>query len=209
MSEKEAMDNEMMKTETDAGDADSSVAGEPDPSARIGTPSDPFQELKDRLQKAEEDAKQNYDRFLRASAELENYKKRTARETENFKKFANETLLKDLLPVVDNLERAIVSSEDADNKDNPILEGIHLTLKEILRVLNRSGVKPVEALEKPFDPCFHEAMMQKETDEHPDNTVIQEYQKGYLLHDRLLRPAMVVVSKANNEASEQKNSQEE
>jgi molecular chaperone GrpE len=150
----------------------------------------------DQIKAAQEKTKEYYERMLRISAEFENYKKRSARETDSFRKFANESILKDLLPVVDNLERAISSSAAAQGAEQCITEGVDLTLKEILRVLARYGVNPVEAQGKPFDPSIHEAVMQQESEEFPENTVLTEFQRGYTLHERILRPAMVVVSKA-------------
>jgi molecular chaperone GrpE len=150
----------------------------------------------DQIKAAHEKTKEYYERMLRISADFENYKKRSARETDSFRKFANESILKDLLPVVDNLERAISSSAAAQGADQCITEGVDLTLKEILRVLARYGVNPVEAQGKPFDPGIHEAVMQQESEEFPENTVLTEFQRGYTLHERILRPAMVVVSKA-------------
>jgi len=146
------------------------------------------------LETALKKADKNYDSFLRVSAEFDNYKKRTAREMNDFRKFANESLIKDLLPVVDNLERALDSS-DNDEKTDGIAAGIELTLKEILKILDRFGVKPIEALGKNFNPCFHQAVLQEETSDQADNTVLKEFQRGYMLHDRLVRPSMVVVSK--------------
>jgi molecular chaperone GrpE len=128
------------------------------------------------------------------SAEFENYKKRSAREMEDFRKFANQNLIKDLLPIVDNLELALRSYDDHENADSSLRDGIDLTLKEILKVFENHHVKPVEALGKTFDPKYHEAVMQEESDKHPENTVTNELQKGYLIHDRLLRPSMVVVA---------------
>ncbi len=137
----------------------------------------------------------NKDRILRISAEFDNYKKRSAKEMDDFRKFANESLFKRLLTVVDNLERAIASGEEgADAK--ALLEGIKMTHKEIVKFLESFNVKPVEAQGKPFDPVFHQAVTQQESNDYPDNTVINELQKGYLLHDRLIRPSMVVVSKS-------------
>jgi len=150
--------------------------------------------LAQRLEAAEEAAKENYERFLRVSAEFDNYKKRTAREMEEFKKFSTERLIKELLPVVDNLERALVSAEDPSAREKGLKEGVDLTLQEILRVLERFGVKSIQCLNEPFDPTYHQAMMQEARDNVPGNTVISELQKGYTLHDRLLRPAMVIVS---------------
>ena len=152
------------------------------------------------LAAAKRAGKEYEDRFMRIYAEFENYKKRAARETQEFRKFANEALIKEVLPVIDNLERAIQSSSpnenDRENVTNSIIEGVTMTLNEMLRVLDRFHVKPIESLEQPFDPSFHEAVGQEESDDFADNTVIREYQKGYLLHDRLIRPAMVVVSRA-------------
>ncbi len=158
--------------------------------------------LQERLEQAEKDTKEHYDRLLRISAEFENYKKRMVREKEDYRKFANETLLKALLPVVDNLERAIQAVDEKDRAENPLVKGVEMTLSEILKVFEKFAVKPVSALKEPFDPTYHQAVMQEETDQHPDNTVVKELQKGYLLHDRLLRPSMVVVSKEPNRLSE-------
>ena len=99
-----------------------------------------------------------------------------------------------MLSVVDNLERAIVSAEDASDEAS-LLEGVKLTHKEILKLFETFNVKPVEAENQPFDPNFHQAVTQEENNEFPENTVTTVLQKGYLLHDRLIRPAMVVVSK--------------
>ena len=150
------------------------------------------------LEKAREDAKQAYDKYLRISAEFENYKKRMTRETDEFKKYANEALISDLLPVIDNLERAIMSAKDDTGNYESLVQGIELTLNEILKTFGRYQVEQIDSVEKPFDPNFHQAMLQEETNEYPDNTIIQEMQKGYTIHNRLLRPAMVVVSKATD-----------
>ena len=135
------------------------------------------------------------DRCLRLSAEFDNYKKRSAREMTEFRKFANESVFKKLLTVVDNLERALDSGE---KQSDPacILEGIQLTHKELLKLFETFNVKPLESEGAPFDPAFHQAVTQQESDKHADNTVISELQKGYLINDRLLRPSMVVVSKS-------------
>ncbi len=154
----------------------------------------PLKELEARLEAKEEEAKETYDRLLRVSADFENYKKRSAREMEDFRKYANQSLLKEMLSVVDNLELAINSSNDKKKADKHLIEGLNLTLNEILRVFEKFNVKPIEAQGKAFDPAFHEAVMREETTDFPENTVVSEFQKGYLIHDRLLRPAMVVVA---------------
>ncbi len=145
----------------------------------------------------------NKDRILRISAEFENYKRRSAKEMSDFKKFANETLFKRLLTVVDNLERAISSGKECSDAES-LLKGIKMTHKEIMKFFETFNVKPVKAQGKPFDPAFHQAVSQQESDDYPDNTVINELQKGYTLHDRLIRPSMVVVSKpcAKDDAKE-------
>ncbi len=156
------------------------------------------EDLKQDLEKTRRQAQENYDRLLRVSAEFDNFKKRTNRQIEDIRKFANESLLKELLSVVDNLERAIEAARD-NTADKALLEGIDMTLSGVQKILERFKVQPVEALGQPFDPNYHQAMMQEESDTHPPNTVIKELQKGYLIHDRLLRPALVVVSKTGSQ----------
>jgi molecular chaperone GrpE len=148
---------------------------------------DDIKNLKDQL-----DAEK--DRLLRLSAEFENYKKRKQREIDDFKKFANETIFRQMLPVVDNLERAIASAE-TNSDEGALLEGVKMIHKDILKLLEMFSVKVVKAGNEPFDPNFHQAVTRHETDEFPENTVTNVLQNGYLLHDRLIRPAMVVVSK--------------
>jgi molecular chaperone GrpE len=141
-------------------------------------------------------AADNYDRLLRVTAEFENYKKRMEREMNEFRKFANESLVKDILPIIDNLERALeVPYSDNENAFHSMREGIRMTRKGLLESLEKYGVVAIDSLDKPFDPNFHQAVMQEESQDHPENTVSNELQKGYVIRDRLLRPAMVVVSK--------------
>src|SRR4030095_2947202 len=152
-------------------------------------------ELKQQLEAKELEAKNNYDRFLRQAAELDNFKKRTAREREEAVRFANESLLKDLLPVVDNLERAIAHASGGGN-GKPLVEGVEMVLRGLADVLTKHGAMPILAQGQPFDPTKHEAMTQVETDDHEPNSVVEELHKGYMLRDRLLRPALVSVAKA-------------
>ena len=155
-----------------------------------------------KLETAERQARENYDRLLRTSAEFDNYKKRTAREMQEVVKFANEKMARELLTVVDNLERAIDAAGPERREEDPLVKGIHMTLDEVLKILERHKVQPVVALGEPFDPAFHQAMMQEEVEDQPSNTVVREMQKGYVMHDRLLRPSMVVVSKAKEKKDE-------
>ena len=150
-----------------------------------------------------------YDRLLRASAEFDNFKKRSSREMEEFRKFANQSLIKEMLAVVDNLELAMNSTNSHKTIDKDLLQGLEMTHKEILKVFEKFNVKPIDAKGQPFDPTFHEAVMQEETSDSPKNTVINELQRGYLIHDRLLRPSMVVVAKPKEDNEGQKPNIEE
>jgi len=134
------------------------------------------------------------DRWLRERAELENFKKRLAREKAEALRFANEELLRDLLPVIDNLHRAVEHGR-ASREVDPIIEGVELVLRSFTEALERHGVQVVEARGQRFDPSQHEAIGHVESDQ-PPNTVVDEHQRGYTLHDRLLRPALVTVGKA-------------
>ncbi|HET9915766.1 MAG TPA: nucleotide exchange factor GrpE [Candidatus Binatia bacterium] len=169
-------------------------------------------ELRLQLNAKEEEAKNNYDRYVRQVAELDNFKKRAAREREESSRFANENLVRDLLPVIDNLERAIAHGSSGAN-GKPLVEGIDMVLKGFLDALSKYGVQSVAAVGMAFDPAQHEALAQVESTEHPPNTVIEQHQKGYLMRDRLLRPALVTVSKAaisqekKNEGTEVENDQ--
>jgi molecular chaperone GrpE len=153
-----------------------------------------IEELKKKLEEKEKEAKESYDRLLRTAADFENYKKRATREKEDWTKFANEDLIRAILPFVDNLERALDHSEKTEDIQS-LIEGIKLTIQQLLKILNKFGVSPIESLGKPFDPTMHEAMLVVETDQHEPNQVVEEFQKGYLLNDRLLRAATVSVSK--------------
>jgi len=154
--------------------------------------------LKKKLEEKEKEAKDYYDRLLRTAADFENFKKRAAREKEEWTKYANEDLMRAILPFVDNLERALNHAGKTEDNQS-IEEGVRLTLQQLLQTLSRFGLTPVESIGKPFDPTVHEAMIAVETDEHEPNQVIEEFQKGYFLKDRLLRPATVSVSKARQE----------
>jgi len=152
------------------------------------------EELKKRLEDKEKEAKENYERLLRTAADLENYKKRAAKEKEDWTKFANEDLIRAILPFIDNLERAVNHAQKIDDT-GVLVEGVQLTIQQLLQALNKFGLSSFESVGKPFDPAVHEAMLVVETDKHEPNQVVEEFQKGYLLNDRLLRPATVSVSK--------------
>lgn len=154
-----------------------------------------IEELKKRVEEKEKEAKDHYDRLVRLAADFDNYKKRATREKEEWAKFANEDLLKTVLPFIDNLERAVNHAEKVENTA-VLIEGVRLTLQQLLQALSKFGLSPFESVGKPFDPSMHEAILVVPTDRHEPNQVVEEFQKGYLLNDRLLRPAAVSVSKS-------------
>ncbi len=139
-------------------------------------------------------AAESQDKLLRLGAEFENYKKRMQKEKSDLMKFGNESLLKAVLPILDNLERTIDHGKNM-NENGPLLRDVEITLRQLLNILERFGVKPVAAMGEAFDPEKHEAVSLAESDQEPDR-VISELEKGYLFHERLLRPAKVIVSKA-------------
>lgn len=200
----------MIKIQTDSDEADKKekkekdvdvdkdrqeLKGEPE-AASDEQADDSIEDLAQKLKSKEQEAQENYDRLLRVSAEFENYKKRASREMDEFRKYSNQSLIKEMLSVVDNLELAMNSTDGQKTIDKGLLDGLEMTHKEILKVFEKFKVKPISAKGQPFDPKFHEAVMQEETADFPENTVINELQKGYLIHDRLLRPSMVVVAKS-------------
>jgi molecular chaperone GrpE len=152
--------------------------------------------VEEQLQSAQAEAAENKDLYLRALADLENYRKRAQREKEDAFRFANDNILRNIIPVLDNLERAIEHAGTINEDQGGLFEGVEMTLGQFRKVLESSGVKPVEAMGVSFDPNFHQAMGQIPTADQPPNTVVQELQKGYLLNERLLRPAMVMVASA-------------
>jgi len=153
------------------------------------------------LETAQEEARTKQELYLRAMAEMDNLRKRTQREKEEIAKFGNENILREILPVIDNLERAIEHATTQEDGAG-LLEGVQMTLSQFSNVLQKFGVEHVPAQDEPFDPAHHQAMGQLETAEVPANYVAKELQKGYLLNNRLLRPAMVMVAKAPQSAAE-------
>lgn len=153
--------------------------------------------LRAELRKKEQAADESQNRYLRTLADFENYKKRAQKEQIEQARFANEKLINEFLPVIDNLERAL--SHSKETKDfNKMVEGVELTQKQLLSVLAKFGVRPIESLHQPFDPFLHQSIGQVEVEEgsgEEDNQVVGETQKGYFLNERVLRPSLVLVSK--------------
>ena len=151
-------------------------------------------ELIEKIKAIQEESKKNYNLFLRSEADSENMKKRNKKEKEEWIKYANEKLIKELLPVLDNLDNAISHSED-ENSFQALREGVELTLKGLKDTLIKSGLEEVKTQDESFDPSFHHAVSQLEDEEVEPGVICQELQKGYTFNQRLIRPAMVVVSK--------------
>jgi len=151
-------------------------------------------QLIEKISEVQASADMNMDSYLRSQAEMENMKKRFQKDRQDLIKYGNETLTKQLLPVADNLEKALDHSKD-ENSIEALREGVDLTLKGLLNVLEKAGVEVVESVGAPFDPNFHQAVSEQEDDRAAPGTVLKELQKGYLLNQRLIRPAMVIVNK--------------
>jgi molecular chaperone GrpE len=149
--------------------------------------------LQEELQAKTREAESLQDRNLRLMAEFDNARKRAAREREDYSRFANESLLRELLPVLDNFDRALQAAK-SDPATAAVTEGVELIQRELLRVLEKVGVKPFSSIGEPFDPERHEAVARVPAGEHPEMTVVAETARGYLLHGRVLRPAMVTVA---------------
>lgn len=168
-------------------------------------PADPEQDLLgagsagDELEALRAELAETRDRWLRLNADFDNFRKRTLKEREEAFAYGHEKLAKDLLPAVDNLQRAVDAARKSGVGDlESLLQGIELVQRDLASALARHGVEEVEALGQPFDPSVHEALAQIPDASVPPNTVVQVFQPGYRLRDRLLRPAQVVVSKAGD-----------
>lgn len=162
------------------------------PQTAQDSPSAEAPSLEEQIKKLLEEKRALYDQLLRRQADFENFRKRTEREQREFRQYIEAALVESLLPVLDAFERALAApgSENAEE----YRKGVELIYKQLFDILARAGLKPVEAVGKPFDPHYHHAVERVETTEHPDHEVLGEMQRGYLLKDRLLRPALVRVA---------------
>ncbi|WP_306535367.1 nucleotide exchange factor GrpE [Geobacter sp.] len=168
------------------------AAPAPDTAPAVGA--DRVKELEEALAAKEAEAAANWDKFLRERADLDNYRKRTQKEKEELLKYGNESIIMEILPVVDNMERALEHA--SEESASAVIEGVRMTLGMLQSTLKKFGVTAVEADKgTPFDPAVHQAMCQVENADVPANSVVEIFQKGYLLNERLIRPAMVSVSK--------------
>jgi molecular chaperone GrpE len=150
------------------------------------------EELMLKLEETEKRAAENYDKYVRAVADLDNYKKRAVREKADAIKYGNENLLKDILPLMDNMDRALGHACGSDDFE-AFKEGLRMLRDQLLCCLQKHGVEQIDAVGKDFDPNVHEAMLQVESDKHEASQVVDEFERGYLLSGRLLRPAKVSV----------------
>ncbi len=167
---------------------------------------DPAPDTDETLNKQLQDAD---DKYIRLYADFENYKKVSARNRDETLKYANESLMTDILTVIDHLDLALQHSLE-EKSSGPLVEGVQLTLKELNSVLEKHGLKQIEAMGKPFDPAIHHAISQIESEDSEAGTVVKEFRKGYMLKERVIRAAMVGVSvKPDTKAEEQGNTAED
>ncbi|MCM8831056.1 MAG: nucleotide exchange factor GrpE [Candidatus Omnitrophica bacterium] len=174
--QKEKLPNKQQEVKKDQKDTKSQVA------------------LEELLQKKEQDYNALWDKYLRSCAEFENIRKRLEREKQEAIKYANEGIIVELLNILDDLERTVSLAENNKNLE-VFLKGIEMVLAHLYELLKKYGVRPIEAQNKSFDPNLHEALLQEERNDLPEHTVIEELQKGYLLHEKVIRTAKVKVSK--------------
>jgi len=165
------------------------------PDGTAGSSPEPAEKSMPGESTAASEAEQWKEKFLRAQAELVNFQRRAARERDEAVRYAVAPLVRSLLPILDDLERVITSGREHPDNAQAILDGVQMTLENFLKVLREAYVEPIKAEGVAFDPQVHEAVMERPSDEHPDRVVLEEVQRGYRLHDRVLRPAKVIVSK--------------
>jgi len=169
---------------------------------------DPIKILENDLQKAKDELAEEKDKFIRLQAETDNFRKRLSREKDEFSQYANERLFKELIPIFDNLERAL---EDPSNDIKVLNEGLEMILKQFSSFLKKENVELINAIGEQFDPTVHEVLTSEESSEHDENTIITQFVKGYTINSRVLRPSQVVISKKPSPESkeESKNEPEE
>ena len=160
-----------------------------------------IEELENALAAAQAKVEEQKDSVVRAHAEMENVRRRSAQDVEKARKFALEKFAGELLPVIDNLERALATGDADNDAVKPLLEGVELTYKSFLAGVDKFGIKEIDPMGQPFNPDQHQAMAMQPSEEFPANTVMAVMQKGYELNGRLLRPAMVMISKGSDQPS--------
>jgi molecular chaperone GrpE len=189
-------DREEEPTRVDVGQPQSDEENEPQPQAPPTNAEELQAEnerLKSELEEQQKKTAEEHDQYLRALADFNNFRRRHQDEYKQAVQFAAQELILKLLPVLDNFERALQSAEQTQNFEG-LIGGVKLTLRQLRDILEREGVKPIKALGEQFDPMMHEAVMRVESDEYPENTVVEELQPGYTHHGRVIRPSAVKVA---------------
>jgi molecular chaperone GrpE len=192
LQEREISENQLISNNEETKAEGSEVAGEV---------------LVDEKERLSAELKEINDKYLRLYAEFENYKKRVNKDKEELVRYGNESLIYELLPVIDNLEMALKHA--SDNVSEGLVQGVEITLKELQKTLEKFGLVAIEANGKLFDPLVHHAMTQIERDDIDEKVVIEEFRKGYMLRDKVLRPSLVAVSKKTVESQEKEKREEE
>ncbi len=201
MAQKEGVVEEPQEAEADLkNEEDVEMSGSVDEEVAAEEISEEAEEITE-LEKTQLELEETRDKLLRLAAEFENFKKRMERERGLALKYAEESIIKELLPAIDNLERALEQGKETHNAED-LLAGVELTHKGLLTTLEKFEVASMDCVGDPFDPNHHEALAMEETDEMDPNSVLKEFQKGYTYKDRLIRPAKVVVSKKAEETKE-------
>jgi len=171
----------------------------PEPNASASNGASETAVLKDleamraQLESTQRERDQFLDLLQRTRADFENYQKRSQRDQQEERRYCAKPLALDLLPAIDNLERATAAAKQV-GETGPLVQGVAMVLTQLIDSLKRHGITPIEALHQPFDPNKHQAVMQQPSAEHPANTVLQVLQQGFMIHDRVLRPASVIVA---------------
>jgi molecular chaperone GrpE len=191
-------ENEYAEGGAEAGRQDEAAEAVNDAEMAESAGNDPSQgeeqpESANELEELRKQADEHYQRFLRAQADFDNFRRRSRQEKEEFAKYASSKLIEQLLPVVDNFDRALASSKDSKDFES-LAKGVDMIWRQMNQVLEQEGLKTMETVGKAFDPELHQAIMQVESEEFGEGIVVEEVQKGYILKDKVLRPAMVKVS---------------
>ncbi|MFB9325507.1 nucleotide exchange factor GrpE [Paenibacillus aurantiacus] len=182
--EQPVAEDQVQNEDTTVDASETAQAAEEQEAATSGDP---------RIAELTKQVEESQQRFLRAQADFDNFRRRTQKEKEDLARYASEQLIKQLLPVVDNFGRALEASKNGGDAES-FAKGVDMIFRQLEQTLESEGLKTMETVGQPFNPDFHQAIMQVESDEHEEGIVVEEVQKGYVLKDRVLRPAMVKVS---------------
>lgn len=155
------------------------------------------EELKQQLEQKNKESEENWSKYLRVSADFDNFRKRSRQEKDDLLKYANQSIIEGFLPIIDNFERALASIDQQAPEVKQTLSGVEMIYRQIIQSLEQAGLSKINAEGQEFDPQLHEAVMQEETTDFSDNTIIQDLRTGYILKDKVIRPSMVKVAKNN------------